>query len=190
MLASLLSVISSMFLKDARFASDGIVMLLSLLTHLNHSSNENLLLEISDLTCLEMRLGESIIDYMLRVCGIAQRMHGVTIDCIIPLFDIASLDYESYPGAKSRYLAGDTALVNCDLLQLSSLISSEETRQHPLGISSIPPPTTSVKSVSNTQNNPQNERPASLPHQPTTQSPNVTYPPTRGIPWKCIVAMI
>ena len=118
-----------MFLNDARFASYGIAMLSSLLTHLNPYSNENLLLAISYLTRLEMRLGESSIDYMSRVCCIAHRMYGVTIEHIIPLFAIASLDHERYPGVKSRYLTGDTALVNCDLLQLSGLLSSEEKRQ-------------------------------------------------------------
>ena len=75
-----------------------------------------------------MRLGKSIIDYMSRVRGIAQRMQGATIDRIIPLFAIASIDHERYPGVKSCYLAGYTALVNCDLLQLSGLLSSEEMR--------------------------------------------------------------
>ena len=56
MLASLLTPISSMFLNDARFASDGITMLSSLITLLNPYSNENLLLAISDITRLEMRL--------------------------------------------------------------------------------------------------------------------------------------
>ena len=125
-----------------------------LLTHLNPSSNENLLLAISDPTRLEMRLGKLSINYMSRVRGIAQRMHGVTIDRIIPLFAIASLDHERYPGVKSRYLAGDTALVNCDLLQLSGLFSSEEMRQPDLGIPATTPSTTSANRVSNTQNNP------------------------------------
>ena len=57
MLASLPSSISSMFLNDARFMSDGITMLSLLITHLDDSSNENLLLAITDLTRLEMRLG-------------------------------------------------------------------------------------------------------------------------------------
>ena len=87
-------------------------MMSSLITHLNPSSNEKLFLAIADLTRLEMRLGKSSIDYMSRVCGIAQRMHGVTIDRIIPLFVIASLDHERYPGVKRRYLAGDTVLLN------------------------------------------------------------------------------
>ena len=78
-----------MFLNDARFASNRIAMLSSLLTHLNPSSNKNLLLAISDLACLEMRLGESIIDYMSGVRRIEQQMRGVTIDRIIPLYAIA-----------------------------------------------------------------------------------------------------
>ena len=99
-------------------------MLSSLITHLNPSSNENLLLAITDLTPLKMRLGKLSIYYMSRVHGIAQRMHGVAIDRIIPLFAIASLYHERYPGVKSRYLAGDIVLVNCDLLQLRGLLSS------------------------------------------------------------------
>ena len=125
MLASLLSLISFMFLNDTQFASDCITMISSLLTHLKPSFNEYPLLEISDLILLEMRLGKSSIDYMSRVRGISQRMQGVTIDRTIPLFGIASLNHERYSGVKSCYLAGDTALVNCDLLQLSGILSSE-----------------------------------------------------------------
>ena len=125
---------------------------------------------------------------MSRVRGIAQRMHGVTIGCIIPLFAIASLDHKRYPVLKSRYLAGDTALFNCNLLQLSGLLSSKETRQRALGITAVPLSTTSVNRVSN--NNSQNERPVPAQHQPTTPSLNVPYPPSRGLPWKCIASMI
>ena len=103
-------------------------MLSLLLTQLNPYFYENLLLTISDLTRLEIQLDKSSIDYMLRVQGISQRMQGVKIDRIIPLFAIASLDHDRYPGVKSRYLTGDTALVNCDLLQLRGLLSSKETR--------------------------------------------------------------
>ena len=188
MLDSLPSSISSMFLNDARFASYGITMLSSLITHLNPSSNENLLLAITDLTYLEIILGELSIEYMSRVRGIAQRMHGVTIDRIIPLFEIASLDYERYSGVKIRYLSGDTVLVNCNLQHISSLLSSKETRQKALGITSVLLSTTSVNLVSNI--NSQNECPVPAQHQPTTQSSNVPYPPSRGVPWKFIVSMI
>ena len=190
MLASLPSFILSMFINGARFASDGIAMLSYLLTHLNPSSNENLLLAILYLTRLEMRLGESSIDYMSRVRGISKRMHGVTINRIIPLFAIASIDHDRYPGVKSCYLAGETALVNCELLQLIGLLSSEETRQRALGITATPPSNTSVNIVSNKHNNPKNKRPVPPPHQTTTQSSNVPFPPTRGVPWKCIAAMM
>ena len=125
MLDFLPSSISLMFQNDARFVSDGIAILSSLLTHLNPYSNKNLLLEIPVLTFLEMRLGKSSIDYISRVCGISQRMPGVKIDRIIPLFAIASLDHDRYPGVQSCYLGGGTALVNCDLLQLIGLLSSK-----------------------------------------------------------------
>ena len=66
---------------------------------------------------------------MSRVRGIAQRMHRVTIDRIIPIFNIDSLNHERYLGVKSLYLAGDTAMVNYDLLEQSGLLQSEETIQ-------------------------------------------------------------
>ena len=81
-------------------------MIYSLLTRRNPSSRKNLLLEISDFTRLKMRLGMSSIDYMLRVRGISQRMQGITMECIIPLFSISSLDHDRYPGVKSRYIVG------------------------------------------------------------------------------------
>ena len=91
-------------------------------------------------------------------------MQGVTIDRIIPLFAIASLNHERYPGVKICYLAGHTAMVNYALLQISGIFSMEETRQRALGIPAIPLPTTSANCVSNTQNKPHNERPAPQPH--------------------------
>ena len=125
---------------------------------------------------------------MSRVRGITQQMHEVTIDRIIPLFRIAGLDHKIYSGVKSRYLVGDTALVNCDLLKISGLLSSEETRQRALGITAVPLSRTSVNWVSN--NNSQNERHIPDQHQPTTQPSNVPYPPSRGVPWMCIASMI
>ena len=116
-----------MFLNDARFTSNGIDILYFFLTHLNPSSSENLILAISNLTRLEMRLGESSIDYMSRFRGIPQRMQGKTMERIVPLFSISGLDHDHYPGVRSCYLAGDVVLVNCKLLDLSSLLSIKET---------------------------------------------------------------
>ena len=69
---------------------------------------------------------------------------------IIPIAAIASLDHDRYPGMKIRYLAGDAALVQCNLLEISGLLSSEETRQRALGIPSSPPSTTIANRVSST----------------------------------------
>ena len=113
-----------MFLNNARFASYRIVMLSHLLTHLNPSSRENLLLSISDITCLEMRIGKSSINFMLRVQGISQLMQDITMDRTIPLFVISSLNRDRYLGVKSHYLAGDITLIKCNLIDLSGLFSS------------------------------------------------------------------
>ena len=128
---------------------------------------------------------------MLRFRGISQRMKGLTIDRIIPLFAIVSLDHDRYPGVKISYLTVDTTPVDCNLLQLSGLLSSKETRQRSLGIPNVPLSNTIANCVSNTPNNPpQNERPAHQPPKPPTQSSRVAYPPARGVPWKFIVAMM
>ena len=86
-----------------------------------------------------MGLGESIIDYMSRVRGISQRMHRIPTERIIPIFAIASIDHDRYPGVKSSHLAGNVALVNYDLLDLSGILSIEETQKRALGIWSAPP---------------------------------------------------
>ena len=121
--------VSSIFFNSARFVSDRITMIYFFLTHHNPSSRENLLLAISDLTCLEMGLSESSIDYMSRFRGIYQRMHGITTERIFPLFYIASIYCNRYPVVKSRYLAGDSALMKYDLLEISGILSSKETQQ-------------------------------------------------------------
>ena len=74
-----------------------------------------------------MVLGESSINYMSLIHGISQRMRGVLMEKIILLFAITSLYHNRYPDVKSRYLAGDPALVNCNLLYLSVIFPSEET---------------------------------------------------------------
>ena len=93
-LASLLSSISSILLNDTIFAPDGVAMISSFITHLNPYSRKNLLLSISDLTHLDMKLGKSSIDYISRVRGISQRMQGIKIKRIIPVFNITSSDHD------------------------------------------------------------------------------------------------
>ena len=128
-----------------------------------------------------MQLGKSSINYIWRVQVISQRMQGVTIDRIISLFAIMSLDHDQYPGVKNRYLTRYTALVNCDSLQLSGLLYIKGTRQRALGIPNAPPSNTIANPVLNTPSNPpQNKRPATQPTQSPTQPYTVVYPPARG----------
>ena len=61
MMASLPQAVLSMFLNDIIFTLERIAMLSFLLTHLNPYSSGNLLLAISDTTCLEMKLGDTSI---------------------------------------------------------------------------------------------------------------------------------
>ena len=50
-------------------------------------------------------------------------MQGVAMDKIIPLFAIANLYHDGYPGVRSRYLTGEPALFNFNLLNLRGLLS-------------------------------------------------------------------
>ena len=93
-----------MFLNNAWFTSDGIIILPHLLTQLDFSSSENILFAINDLNHLEMSLGESSINYMSCVRGVSQLLQGISMDKIIPLSEITSLYYNRYPGINTRYL--------------------------------------------------------------------------------------
>ena len=170
MLVLLPRAVSSMFLNDTKFASDGIATLYNLLTHLNPPSSENLLLSISDITCLEMGLGDSSINYISCVRSISQWIQGVTMGKIIPLFDIARLDHYRYPGVKIRHLVGNLSMVNCNVLDLSGLLSREDNRQQALILPSSTPPDM-VNRVSDTQAQPPpTGRPQPPPNQPPTAS--------------------
>ena len=156
-------------------------MLSHLLSHPNPSSSEELPIAISYLTCLEMVLGDSIINYMSRVHCISQSMQGVLMDKIIPLFTIESLDHDRYPGVKIWYLACDPALVNSNRLDISGILYREETRHQSLGLPISTNPAT-VNHVSDAQSQPPlTGRPQPRPIQPTTSPTD--YPPPRGVPW-------
>ena len=133
-----------------------------------------------------MGLGNTSIDYMSRVSVISQRMQEFSMEKIIPLFAIASLDHDCYPGVKSRYLAGNPTLINCNLLDLSGLISRKETRQQALELLRSTPLYTSNR-VSDAQAQPLSIGSAQpCPSQLTTTPSPVDYPPPRGVPRKCI----
>ena len=189
-LMSLPRSVLSMFLNEIIFTPNGIAMLSHLLTHLNPSSSGNLLVAISDLTCLEMVLGELSTDYMSCVRGISQCMRGVSLDQIIPLFAVASLDHDHYPGVNIWYLAGEPALIKCNLLDISGLLSSKDTRHKSLGLPISTPPAT-VNRMSDAEVQPP---PIEFPqpcHSQTTMTTSPTdYPQPRGGPWSHISAMV
>ena len=127
--------------------------------------------------------------YVARLRNITTNARGY-IGKIIPLFTIASLDCNRYPDAKIRHLAGDPTLVNCNLLDLSGLLSSKYTRQQYLGLPSLTPPST-VNHLSNSQAQPPL---MGRPQQRTSQLPMTTSPtdcpPPRGVPWNSIAEMV
>ena len=117
-------------------------------------------------------------------------MKGATIEKNIPLFDIASLDNDRYLGVESRYLAGNPALVNCNLLDLSGILSRKDTRKQSLGIPSSALPAM-VNCVYDVQAQPTPSiLPQRRPSQPTPSRSSTEYPPPRGVPWKRIAAMV
>ena len=127
---------------------------------------------------------------MSRIRGISQRIQGVLLEKMIPLFAIASLDHDWYPWVKSRYLADDPALVNCNLFNLTGLLSSEETRKQALGLLRSTPLST-ANLISNAQaQSPPTVLPQSHLRQPIMNPSPMDYPPPRGFPWKCIAAMV
>ena len=167
-LASLPQEVLSMFLNDIIFASNGIAILSHLLTHLNPSSSENLLLDIYDLTCLDMGLGKSRINYMLCVRIISQHMQGVLMEKIIPLFSIAVLDHKRYPCVKRCYLVVDPTLVNFNFIDLRILLSSKKTRQKSLAILSSAHPDTVNLAYDSLAQSPPTGCPQSRPFQTMT----------------------
>ena len=173
-----------MLLNDIIFASDGIAIISHLLTHLNPSYSENLVLAISDITCLEMKSDKANIEYMSRVCGIPQGMRGVLVEKTIPLFPIASLYHNHYPGMKSWYITGDPALVNFKLINLRGLIYSEDTRKQSLGFMGSKP-TAKENHVSNAQvQTTPSGRLQPRPIHMKTRLPPMYYQPPRGGPLK------
>ena len=165
-------------------------MLSHLLNHLNPSSSENILLAIKNINHLEMSLGDSSIYYMSCVRGVSKCLQGISIDEITPLFKIAILDQNRYPGIKSRYLARYLELINCDLLGLSGIIYSKETRQQALGLPADVPRVTEKWTSDVTAPPPPTNRNQTCPGTPTGTCPTTYYPPTRGFPWKPKAEMI
>ena len=107
-------------------------------------------------------------------------MRGVLTKKTIALFAIASLDHDRYPGMKSQCLAGNPALVNCNLLDFNSLIYSEDIRQQALGLLSSTPMATANR-VSDVQAQPpQTGCLQPRPSQTTTTPSPMDYPTPRG----------
>ena len=179
-----------MFLNNTRFSSDGIANISHLLTELKPSSIENLIVFISDITRLNMVLDKKSIDYMIRVRSISQRLEGVSMEKIIPLFAIARLYHDWYPGVKSRYLVVAPALVNCELLGISGILSRKYTEEKNLGL-----PRYVSLAIENCASDTRTQSPSTWLLQPhpillLTPPSHMDYTPPMGVPWNYIAKMV
>ena len=97
---------------------------------------------------------------------------------IISIFSIETLDHDRDPGVKSRYITGDATLMTCNLIDLSSVLSIEETWQQAFGLPSAPQPTTFANRAYCTPPHPP------PPPPPKNANPHVLpNPQHKNLPW-------
>ena len=119
---------------------------------------------------------------MQTVCEIGDRLRGVDIQQLMPLFAIANIDQDKYPGLMSRYVADDPALLRANLLSLGQILSTEEKR-HKFLNRNLGPSFPSAQRASGSS------APAPSPSPtpaPTPTPGDYSYPPSRGVAWKYI----
>ena len=76
-------------------------MLAKLVQSLHPDTVEQKLLAISDLAALEFSASNTTSSYMAKVCGLANSLHGVTIDSFVALLALSCLDPDLYPGIQA-----------------------------------------------------------------------------------------
>ena len=107
-----------MFLTNDSYKTDGIAMFNTIIEHLEPTHANHLLATIMDLFELTYKATCTSIPYMKTVCKISEHLKGANIIQLMPLFAIANLDQDKYPGLMPHYLADDPALVHANLLSL------------------------------------------------------------------------
>ncbi len=83
---------------DSFIQHDGFAMLAKLVHSLHPDTVERKLLAISDLAALEFSASDTTSSYMAKVRGLANSLHGVTIDSFVTLLALSRLDPDLYPG--------------------------------------------------------------------------------------------
>jgi len=163
-------------------------MLDALLANLAPSHAKTLLEAVEQLSRFSMTPAEDATSFMQRVRSLAERLDGVVLSQLMPLFAIANLDKDRYPGLVQRYIADDPALTNATLLSLQSMMTREE-RRH-AAIHGCPPATPSQSRIE-----PAIQRVSGTPKDSAAKTPpdcqrmQPEYPPFRGISWGKISAV-
>ena len=86
------------FLSRPEYVNRGFEMLHHLILHLNPSRPEHRLNDVRSLAAINMSSTETTSSYMLRIRTISNRLPGIQIDTLFPLFTIMGLDNERFGG--------------------------------------------------------------------------------------------
>eukprot|EP00581_Thalassiosira_minuscula_P002424 CAMPEP_0183736440 /NCGR_PEP_ID=MMETSP0737-20130205/49280_1 /TAXON_ID=385413 /ORGANISM="Thalassiosira miniscula, Strain CCMP1093" /LENGTH=643 /DNA_ID=CAMNT_0025970447 /DNA_START=56 /DNA_END=1984 /DNA_ORIENTATION=- len=164
------------------FVTDGFKMFHALHQRVNPSSTANKLQAVIDLVALGMAPDDTSGTYMHRVRGIRDRLEKVTIDELLPLFAIANMDKDRYPGLTQRYIMADPALLNATVVSLEEEMTQEEMRLVALGI------TSDASNLPSANRAGGNQPPAPAPAPTPAPSPapatfQSTYPPDKSLNW-------
>ena len=122
------------FLNNPKFTNNGFEMLDDFIGTIHPSRPENRLSNVRLLGALEQRSQENTAAYFERVRGFAQRLKGVTIDTLMPLFALNGMYQSLYNGTLSRFTSGDPTLISADLTALEDIMTQEVSIKRELGI--------------------------------------------------------
>ena len=128
------------FLNNPTYVNNGFGMLSAFIDYLNPSNPEHRLHDIREVSRLDQGANESTATYLSRVRGFANRLAGVSMDSVMPLFAILGMDHSKYDGLLSRFTSGDASVVGADLPTLEHLMMGEDRRKEAMGITSAPIP--------------------------------------------------
>ena len=127
---------------------------------------------------------------MARVCSYINRLHGVTIGKLMPLFAMVSMDESWFGGILQRYSAGEPAVVSADLTKLEELMEDETIRRRAINLDGADVQARANRARGNTRGPAPSPAPfpGPAPAPSPSPAPAPTFPPTRGPQWSKVQA--
>ena len=178
------------FLNNPAYVDNGFGMLYTFIDYLNPSNPEHRLNDIREVSRLDQGAGESTATYLSRVRGFANRLAGVSMDSVMPLFAILGMDHSKYDGLLSRFTSGDASVVTADLPALELLMLGEDRRKEAMGITPVPIPSANRATQGPPNNNNHSDDQGGNPRgPPPLPPPEAIFPPTKGVRWPQIKAL-